>query len=323
MNVAEIMSRFSQIDQHRQEMGRWEKQLQELETAVRQLENTRQQWFNQIKWRDGLTLTLAELRQLQQQIEDDEQRWTVTHGQQKPETALAKEKTAVQQAESRIRTLTEQGQALEQLETLWARWMRVTAKQTLARQIATLEAQWEAEGRQEATLLNAYDQLQALATEIQAEKERYTTIEAMIQELDQAIAGDQKEAWLALAFTNINRLSQEIGDRLHTIEEKSQTSGAELEALQREAIQTDQSLEPNRQRVATLQAEEKSFRESFAGLPQELCQWGQDSRRLKMSEYVQLSKVDGESETELEALRQRMNSELHHLQWFQEQVVSL
>jgi hypothetical protein len=323
MNKAEIASRFAHIEREQQEMTRWEKQLRGVETAVRQLEATHQHWLNQITWRDGLNLTLTELYQHQQQLEEDERLWVLSRRPQQPETALAECKTAVRQTKSRIHDLQAQELTLQQLEELWSRWQQAASKQRLARQITILETQWEAEQQQEASLLVAYEQLQVIIAELQTHKERYATIERMIQELDQAIAGDQKETWLALAFTNINALSQDIGDRLRAIEESSQASQSRSEALQKEAAKANQALEPDRQHVAALQAEEKALRESFANLPQELYQWAQESRRLKMPTYLQVAKVDGESEEELENLLQRMQPELHHLQWFKEQVASL
>lgn len=323
MKAADIMARFTQLDKDQQACEQWEKQLQGLETAVRQLEATRQQWQNQITWKDGLNLTLAELQQRHHQLEEQARLWATSRRSQQPDVALGEWQTAVQQAQSHIAALTAQEQALQQLETLWTRWQRVAAKQALAHQISDIEAQWQAEQQQEAALLTAYDELQTITTEVQTYKEQIAAIERMIQELDQAIAGDQKATWLALAFNNVNALSQDIGGRLYTIEENTQTSQAQSEALQKEVVEVDQTLEPDRQRVAALQAEEKVLRGSFARLPQELSQWGQDSNRLKMAAYLQSAKVDGESETELKALWQRMEPELRHLQWFKEQVASL
>lgn len=317
MNVAEVASRLAGIAQQKQKMGQWKQQLKGVETVVRQLETIRQQWRDQVTWSDGMTIPLGELHQLHDRLEEQERLWHTSRQRDLPEVELGRLQAKIEQVEARFRALTTQEKQLRQLEDLWERWQSVAAKKECAGRLKEAQEKWEVEQRQEAALLTAYDELQQIKEHLQEQKNIRATIEDVLQELDSAIAGNQKEKWREMVFTNINALSQEIGARLHKVEELTVYGQREADELQKQVEKADATLEPDRQRIHDKQQKSMAYQKNFAELAQELYKWAHERERLK------LPVADGESATDLQELLQLLQAEQHHLQWFATNVAIL
>jgi hypothetical protein len=283
--------------------------------AVGQLQTVLTAWKREASWQEGEKLTLPELRLLKARLDDQERAWELGAAPEANPQEVEQLQQLAQEYRDKLANLALSDSLTEQLATVYEQLTAVQEVQAALQRVAEAESSLQQLLGQEPELIAAYKKLQGLQAAVAAQEEQRREIMSLVSALHTAVADDQQQEWLELAFTNLSSLSQKIGRQLAQVENELTALQQEEESLAQDAAAQDAALQPDRELVRSLEEEAAALRASLVNEKQALYAWGQATNRFRLPD------IDGTSAPDLEALLREVEAELKHLRWFETEIM--
>jgi hypothetical protein len=315
MKAEKIIEHLAILSERQIDFERKQQLADQQDAALTHLQTILSAWEREASWAEGNKLTLAELRLLKARLEDQERAWEVGAAVEANPQQVERLQQTAQNNRDKLANLAANACLVDQLVALYGRLTAVQEIHGALQRVADAESNWELLLAKEPQLIVAYECLQALQAELTAQEEKRREIVKLVSALNTAVANDQQQEWLELAFSNLSSLSQKIGRQLAQVENELTALQQQEQVLAQAAAAQDAALQPDRDSVRELEAEATTLRQSLVNEEQALYAWGQATSRFRLPE------IDGTSAPDLEALLQEVEAELKHLHWFETELI--